>query len=1186
MILYLLLKVSFNVYFHPQASLIYFMGEKFYRQSIHTAEYYLKMYSKDPVLLFFKGFGILMEGTTVYLDSFQATCYVKCVYLLSADHQAVAALETHVRNIRKTAGEKPLFYGALFLWLLGHVDKAKDYIDKILKISKSSKEGSILKGWVDMNSEDEFQRNNAICYLDGGGQHSRDVFGMMGKAKYFMNQHDFTGSQQVVNQIVTSHSDFLPGLMLKMKLFLALQDWEQALDTAARILQQDGRNLNAIQVLAIHTIVRDGDLVKVSSAYGATCNPEILQLLTPFTERAYSKAPGNADVANEMGYLLSLQKKTKEATRWYSTALDIDTSSVPALAGLIRCQLMDGQLQEAANQLEFLREIHQSIGQSELVLLQALLVHKRGAGLAVMSPLLKEATDLHFLDLRGRPMGPDYFHRLHPDFIFQTPQIQLWTCQSAQQFLDFCLERDPTIAEVHLLQARIHLHEGDYNLCFQCLETGVSHNFQVLDFPQYHQLKARALRGVGELEEAIKSLKVAMGIQAVSGREAHVSNSERVSVFLELAEALRLHGEPDESTMVLQDAIVAFAGTPEEICVTIANVDMALAKDDLDTALSVLRGITPDQTHYAAAKEKMALIYLQKRKDKKLYIACYREIRDELPGPQSSILLGDAYINVQEPERAIEVYQEAMSWTVRDATLWRKMGRAYVKSHQYNQAVRHYESAVKLGGHDSLVVDLVELLLKLRHYGKAQRTLMTALHCDDGTLTVSSLRSNVQYFLLLARAHYADQGSVQDTLEKVRLRVTLEKVSFRVTMEKVRVRVRVNLEKAQVRVTLENVRVRVRVTMVNVRVRVTTEKVRVRVRVTLEKAQVRVTLEKFWVRVGVNLEKVLRRSARLDDALALFQACEHHNHGATTEPGYNYCKGLYYWHVYRVSEALFHLNKARRDNEWGDQAMELMIRICLNPDNEVIGGEVQLGGAEHREQVGVATAQNLVKEFRPRHGLSGGQRSDRITLLVNLCLMATRDPKHIQRALQAFTELASTQVNNVPYLLAMGQAFMLLKQTPRARNQLKRLTKVEWSWELSEDLETAWLLLADVYIKSGKYDIACDLLQRCIKYNQSCSRAYEYMGYIREKEHSYHDASVFYDQAWLYTNRVNPSVGFRLAFNYLKFKQYNETIEVCHKVCTVDDITTVAWSQICKTALTDLVPGYHYWKYWKGLGVV
>ncbi|KAM9390536.1 tetratricopeptide repeat protein 21B-like, partial [Salvelinus alpinus] len=551
------------------ASLVYFMGEKFYRQSIHTAEYYLKMYNNDPVLLFFKGFGILMEGRTQ--EAMRELEQVKdkptvaicsrmaliCAHKRSdmIDHEAVSALKTHVRNIRKTAGEKPLFYGALFLWLTGHVDKAKDYVDKILKITKFSKEGSILKGWVDMNSEDEFQRNNAICYLDGGGQHSKDVFGMMGKAKYFMNKHNFTGSQQVVNQIVTSHSDFLPGLMLKMKLFLALQDWEQALDTAARILQQDGRNLKAIQVLAIHTIVRDGDLVKakehlqalVSAAevsepcspslhvsltqpISRLCggNPDILQLLTPFTERAYSKGPGNADVANEMGYLLSLQKKTKEATRWYSAALNLDTSSVPALAGLIRCQLMDGQLQEAANQLEFLREIHQSIGQSaELVLLQALLLHKRGAGLAVMSPLLKEATDLHFLELRGRPMGPDYFHRLHPDFIFQVVNLYLsffqekpltagqpipfglshsgmvlqpvvkmapgllpgayhmahvtflsGDSQSAQQFLDFCLERDPTIAEVHLLQARIHLHEGDYNLCFQSLETGVSHNFQ------------------------------------------------------------------------------------------------------------------------------------------------------------------------------------------------------------------------------------------------------------------------------------------------------------------------------------------------------------------------------------------------------------------------------------------------------------------------------------------------------------------------------------------------------------------------------------------------------------------------------------------------------------------------------------------------------------------------------------
>ncbi|CAB1350057.1 unnamed protein product, partial [Coregonus sp. 'balchen'] len=921
---------------------------------------------------------------------------------------------------------------------MGRVDKAKDYIDKILKISKSSKEGSILKCLVDMNSEDEFQRNNAIHYLDGGVQDSRDVFGLMGKAKYFMNKQNFTGSLEVVNQIGTSHSDFLPGLMLKMKLFLALQDWDQALDTAASVIPPlsysvipplsysvipplsysvipplsysvipplsysvipslsysvipplsysvipplsysvipllsysvipplsysvipplsysvipslsysvipplsysviPSLSYSVIPPLSYSVVPPHYYSVIPPLSYSCGGNPEILQLLTPFTERAYSRTPGNADVANEMGYLLSLQDKTKEAARWYSTALNTDTSSVPALAGLIRCQLMNGQLQEAANQLEFLREIHQSIGQSaELVLLQALLVHKRGAGLAVVSPLLKEATDLHFLDLRGRPMGPDYFHRLHPNFIFQEkpltagqpvpfglshsgmvlqPVVKMapglllaayhmahvkflsGDSQSAQQFLDFCLERDPTIAEVHLLQARMHLHDGDYNRCFQSMETGVSHNFQVLELPQYHLLKARALRGVGELEGAIQSMKMVMmmmqGVRrAVNGRVAHISNSECVSVFLELAEALRLHGEPD--------AMVAFAGTPEEICVTVANVDLALAKDDLDTALSILRGITPDQTHYTVAREKMALIYLQRRKDKKL---------------------------------AIEVYQEAMRETVRDATLSRKMGQAYVKTHQYNQAVSHYESAVKLGGHDSLVVNLAELLLKLGQYGKAQRTLMTALHCDDGTLTVSSLMSNVQYFLLLARAHYADQGSVQDTLEKshsVQMRVLkrcqterpelLEQernVLWSICCQLARhYRSTTHRDKTMYYYNQAIVAIRGQTTgLISLELAQfylenrKTDEAMMQVEevygdIKLQEEKFDESLEIYLGLMGrcpdnyVFLAKciqVLRRSAKLDDALALFDACELHNHRATSDPGYNYCKGLYY----------------------------------------------------------------------------------------------------------------------------------------------------------------------------------------------------------------------------------------------------------------------------------------------------
>lgn len=68
----------------------------------------------------------------------------------------------------------------------------------------------------------------------------------------------------------------------------------------------------------------------------------------------------------------------------------------------------------------------------------------------------------------------------------------------------------------------------------------------------------------------------------------------------------------------------------------------------------------------------------------------------------------------------------------------------------------------------------------------------------------------------------------------------------------------------------------------------------------------------------------------------------------------------------------------------------------------------------------------------------------------------------------------------------MAQAYMILKQTPRARNQLKLLAKAQWTTEDAEDLEKSWLLLADIYIKSGKYDIATELLKRCLNYNKVC----------------------------------------------------------------------------------------------------
>ena len=56
------------------------------------------------------------------------------------DREAVQDLENSLKEIRKTAGGTALYYAGLFLWLVGHRDKAKEYIDRTLKVSSSPRE--------------------------------------------------------------------------------------------------------------------------------------------------------------------------------------------------------------------------------------------------------------------------------------------------------------------------------------------------------------------------------------------------------------------------------------------------------------------------------------------------------------------------------------------------------------------------------------------------------------------------------------------------------------------------------------------------------------------------------------------------------------------------------------------------------------------------------------------------------------------------------------------------------------------------------------------------------------------------------------------------------------------------------------------------------------------------------------
>ena len=123
-------------------------------------------------------------------------------------------------------------------------------------------------------------------------------------------------------------------------------------------------------------------------------------------------------------------------------------------------------------------------------------------------------------------------------------------------------------------------------------------------------------------------------------------------------------------------------------------------------------------------------------------------------------------------------------------------------------------------------------------------------------------------------------------------------------------------------------------------------------------------------------------------------------------------------------------------------------------------------------------------------------------------------------------------------MLALAIAKFMAKKDTEGNNFLKLCSKMPYQPDCGEELEKAWLLHAETYIQIKKFDNAEEILRQVIRENKSCGKALELMGLIKEKEQAYVDAAQFYERAFELTARKSSSIGFRLAYNYMKAKRH------------------------------------------------
>lgn len=130
-----------------------------------------------------------------------------------------------------------------------------------------------------------------------------------------------------------------------------------------------------------------------------------------------------------------------------------------------------------------------------------------------------------------------------------------------------------------------------------------------------------------------------------------------------MADVLNKLNRLPEATKTVQDAMHAFAGTPEEVRVLIANSELALRQGDVDAAVGMLGTVQPGSSAFAKAQQVRAHIYLHHRGDKRKYVRCFEELLESNPAPHNYVLLSDALMRVQRPDEAIEV-----GWLLRAST--------------------------------------------------------------------------------------------------------------------------------------------------------------------------------------------------------------------------------------------------------------------------------------------------------------------------------------------------------------------------------------------------------------------------------------------------------------------------------------------------------------------------------------
>lgn len=772
---------------------------------------------------------------------------------------------------------------------------------------------------------------------------------------------------------------------------------------------------------------------------------------------------------------------------------------------------------------------------------------------------------------------------------------------------------DPTSSEALILMATIQVAVKQFDRAAQSLEVGLSHNFRVRDNPMYHYIMGIVEKNRGNLTEAAKCHTTAFSLMQATTKKSQPNDlilSDKASIYKELIIIHTESGQPHEATKYMKEAILEFRNTPEESRLLVLSAEQALNQKYVQDAIEILNQIKPGDLYYSDAKEKLADILLNKCKDKKAYLRQYQDLVNNIPDSNSYLKLADAYLKITEPTLAIEAYKTALEMNPNDPSLISKVGKALVITHHFADGIEFYLSSIQKTNDPDLKISLAELYIHLKRTSEAELLLTKELEEEKQKKSedVTALQFRTRLYLLLTRCQEKSNNVraaiitlklARDNQNRVRKLLAIAQKSVPDIENNVAVEISIRLAELTADIkenqqSINHYKEALFIQQNSCKILGALAKMYMQVNfmelcqqtcttllsldpdneegsvlmadIAFHKMDFDMALFHFTQLVTkqpsnwpalVRLVEVMRRTGNLDDIPQYLEQGQRFSDNPAKEPGLAYATALFQWYSGNLNAALRNFNVARQDRIWGHKAIYCMIEICLNPEDELLGDQINdMDDYEYRDSRSMAlkTAERLLRELKQTTNTFNSDETLHCRILGNFLALATKDKPQVESALEDFIAIASKEAykEHLGPILGMAMAHTLLKQSQRAKTQLKRVAKNSWNFEDADYLERCWLLLADYYANSSKYELASELLKKVLQYNKSCCKAYEYSGFIAEKEQKYKDAASFYDSAWKYNGRNNPALGFKLAYCLMKCKKYAEAIDISQLILKIN----------------------------------